>query len=256
MFSLFPTPATCRTGCRLTPTGGGGRLPVAAIRTQRVRVNGFASAAVGAHALVLQLGDLVLGGEAAALRPVQQSAVLANAGDAVDAQFGLLAVESDQSVTLTARSGRVPDHHPVERLLPGGRHTHPQQRQAPLPQRARPQWTQSVLLRPRYSTVVYVRVQTRASGVFRLDISLHSPDGSVRLATGELSVRSTASSVVGVVLTAGAVAVLAVWWFRTSRRRRAAGRADEADDTAGAGRQARDPAPVAVGTTDGTTATP
>jgi hypothetical protein len=52
------------------------------------------------------------------------------------------------------------------------------------------------------------------------------------------------------------VAVLAVWWFRTSRRRRAARRADEADDTTGADEQAPDPAPVAVGATDGTTATP
>jgi hypothetical protein len=238
----------------LAPTGGGG-LPVAAIRAQRVRVNGFASAAVGAHALVLQLGDLVLGGEAAALRPVQQSAVLANAGDAVDAQFGQLAVESDQPVTLTARSGTVPitilstAPYPVgatltlssdKLLFPNGE----------------PQWTQSVLLRPRYSTVVPVRVQTRASGVFRIDISLHSPDGSVRLATGAQSVRSTASAVVGVVLTVGAVAVLAVWWFRTSRRRRAARRADEADDTAGTDEQGPDPAPVTVGTSDGTTATP
>ena len=34
--------------------------------------------------------------------------------------------------------------------------------------------------------------------------------------------RSTATSVVGVVLSLGAVAVLVVWWFRTSRKRRAA----------------------------------
>ena len=254
LFSLYPTPATCRTGCRLAPTGGGG-LPVAAIRAQRVRVNGFASAAVGAHALVLQLGDLVLGGEAAALRPVQQSAVLSNAGNAVDAQFGQLAVESDQSVTLTARSGRVPITILSNAPYPVGATLTLSSDKLLFPN-GEPQWTQSVLLRPRYSTVVYVRVQTRASGVFRIDISLHSPDGSVRLAAGELSVRSTASSVVGVVLTVGAVAVLAVWWFRTSRRRRAARRADEADDTTGADEQAPDPAPVAVGATDGTTATP
>jgi len=255
LFSLYPTPATCRTGCRLTPSGGGGGLPVAAIRAQRVRVDGFASAAVGAHALTLQLGDLILGGEAAALRPVQQSAVLANAGDAVDAQFGQLAVESDQSVTLTARSGRVPITILSNAPYTVGA-TLTLSSDKLLFANGEPQWTQGVLLRPQATTPVYVRVQTRASGVFRIDIALHSPDGSVRLAAGELSVRSTASSVVGVILTVGAVAVLAVWWFRTSRRRRAARRADETDDTTGADVEAPDPAPVAVGTSDGTTATP
>ena len=66
--------------------------------------------------------------------------------------------------------------------------------------------------------------------MFRLDVSLRSPDGTLRLASGELSVRSTSSSVVGVVLTAGAVVVLAVWWVRTSRRRKARARADDAAD--------------------------
>lgn len=229
LFSLFPSPSTCRTTCRLTGGTGTAGLPVAAIRAQRVRVDGFAAATVGARPLVLQLGDLVLGAEAQALHPAQQSGVVANAGAALDAQLGQLAVEGDQTVTLTASSGLVPvtvvsgAGYPVtgslvlssdKLLFPNGE----------------TQWSTSVTLLPHHSNVVYVRVRTRASGVFRLDVSLRSPDGSLRLVAGELSVRSTSSSVVGVVLTVGAVIVLAVWWIRTSMKRRAARRAEESDD--------------------------
>ncbi len=59
---------------------------------------------------------------------------------------------------------------------------------------------------PHHSNVSYVQVQARASGAFRMDVTFHAPGGPLRLATGELSVRSTSSSVVGVVLTVGAVA--------------------------------------------------
>ena len=254
-FALFPTPATCRSGCRLNATGGSSGLPVAAIRAQRVRVNGFAVSAVGAHALAFQLGDLVLGGEAENLRTAQQSSVLANAGAAVTAQFGQLAVESGQAITLTARSGRVPvvidstAPYPVtatlvlssdKLLFPNGQ----------------TQYSESVTLLPRQRKVVNVQVQTRTSGVFRLDATLHAPEGPVRLATGEVSVRSTSSSVVGVALTIGAVAVLAVWWFRTSRRRRRAQSADAATEAEVSGSEPAVPEPVTAGPTDGAAATP
>ena len=229
IFALFPAPAACRSGCRLTGGGGTGGVPVSAIRVQRIRVNGFATSAVGMHTLAQQLGDLVLGGEAQTLRPSQQSAVVANAGAAVDAQVGQVAVEGDLTITLTASSGTIPvtvvsdASYPVSAQLVLGS-------DKLLFPNGETQWSKPVLLDPGRSNVIYVKVRTRASGMFRLDVSLRSPDGTLRLASGELSVRSTSSSVVGVVLTAGAVVVLAVWWVRTSRRRKARARADEAAD--------------------------
>jgi hypothetical protein len=200
---------------------------VAAIHSQRERVNGLADAVLGTRSLAQQLGDLVLGGEAQNLRPQQQAGAVANAGAAVDAQLGQFAVEGDQTVTLTASSGLVPvtivsvAGFPVtaslvlssdKLLFPNGE----------------TQWSTPITLLPRHSNVRYVRVRTRASGIFRLDVSLRSPDGSLRLTSGELSVRSTSSSVVGIVLTTGAVAVLAVWWIRTSLKRRRLRRAEDA----------------------------
>ena len=242
LFALFPSPAACRSGCHLVATGTS-TPPVAAVRAQRTRVDGFAAAAVGQRSLAQQLGDLVLAGETETLRSAQQSAVLANAGAAVDAQLGQVAVEGDQSITLTARSGRIPitvvsnASYPVvaslvlssdKLLFPNGQTV----------------WSAPWTIHP-HSNVYYVNVQSRASGLFRLDVTLHAPDGTLRLATGELSVRSTSSSVVGVVLTVGAVAVLAVWWIRTSLRRKAARRSEEEGDPDG--RDGREDVPSTVG---------
>lgn len=246
LFSLFPTPATCRSGCRPAPTATS-TPPVAAVRVQRARVNGFAVAAPGARTVALQLGDLVLAGESEGLRTSQQSAVLGNAGAAVDAQLSQVAVEGGQ-FTLTSSSGRLPvtvvSTAPYavsgtlvlssdKLIFPNGL----------------TQWSTPVTLLPRHSNAIYVKVRARASGVFRLDISLHAPGSALRLATGELSVRSTSTSVVGVVLTVGAVFVLAVWWIRTSLRRRAARRAeDQGGDTPPGG---PDDVPSPVGATSG-----
>jgi hypothetical protein len=78
-----------------------------------------------------------------------------------------------------------------------------------------------------HSNVIYVTVRARTSGVFTVPITLTSPTGFLRLASGQITVRSTATSIVGIILSVGAVAVLAAWWVRTSRKRRSLRRADE-----------------------------
>jgi hypothetical protein len=55
------------------------------------------------------------------------------------------------------------------------------------------------------------------------------------LSAGEITVRSTATSVVGIVLSLGAVLVLVVWWIRPSRKRRGLRRAHEMEDAGTAG---------------------
>jgi hypothetical protein len=77
-------------------------------------------------------------------------------------------------------------------------------------------------------TVVDIRVQTRATGDTPLRVSVRSPDGRV-LAESRYTVRSTAVSGVGLVLTIGAAAFLALWWGRHWRRARRDRRAGVAD---------------------------
>jgi hypothetical protein len=225
----FPAATPCRDGCRLVPASGTGGLPVSAVRTQRRRVQSFATAAPTARHLNGPLGDLVLAGESELLRPDQQAAVLHNTGLAVDAQVGQVTVAEGQSITLTSQQGTLPvdivssASYPVSAtltvtsdklLFPDGTTG----------------WTQSTTLLPGHghTDVVYVKVRARTSGVFTVAVTLHAPVGGLLLSSGQIAVRSTATSIVGIVLSLGAVVVLAVWWIRTSRKRRADRRAEEA----------------------------
>ena len=65
-----------------------------------------------------------------------------------------------------------------------------------------------------------VDVRARTSGAFPLDVEITSPDGGLRIAELDYSVRSTAVSGVGVVLSAGAALFLLVWWARHWHRTR------------------------------------
>ena len=229
LFAAFTNTSACRDQCRSFSGPAGAGLPAAAIHTQRLRINSFAAAAPTAPDLTVPLGELVLAGESDLLRPDQQAAVLHNTRSAVDAQLAQLAVAGGQSVTLTSQQGTLPIDivssapYPVtatltvtsDRLLFANGTTG---------------WTQPTTVLPGHShtNVVYVKVRARTSGVFTVEISLSSPSGGLQLSNGQIVVRSTATSIVGIVLSLGAVAVLAVWWVRTSRKRRSLRRAEEA----------------------------
>jgi hypothetical protein len=98
--------------------------------------------------------------------------------------------------------------------------------------------------------VVDIRVRTRASGDTPVRVTVRSPDDGVVLAEGRYVIRSTAVSSVGIFLTVGAAAFLALWWGRHWRRARRA-KADaqhEADDDA---EPAADPTPAGTVAHDG-----
>jgi len=79
-----------------------------------------------------------------------------------------------------------------------------------------------VTLAPQNTTERF-RVESRTTGAFPLEITVTSPDGSLKINSSELTIRSTVVSGVGAVLTAGAGLFLLVWWgndLRRSRRRR------------------------------------
>jgi len=72
-------------------------------------------------------------------------------------------------------------------------------------------------------SVYSLRVQANAlvTGDIPLTATLWSPKGNLKMATAVITVRATQTSIVGIALTVVAVLVLAWWWVRTSRRRRA-----------------------------------
>ena len=89
---------------------------------------------------------------------------------------------------------------------------------------------QPLLLRPGEQRTIAFRAEAlTAGGTTPVLIVVQDPDGAVRLTTGQVVVRSTATSATAIVTTAGAALFLAVWWVRDARRRRRARR--DADTT-------------------------
>jgi hypothetical protein len=237
LFQTLSTPAACHGGCKLTSSSSSGSstnsgLPAGTIRNQRARIAGLASAIAPsssfATTLPRQLGDLVLASESEALKPSQQSSVLHNASAAVNAQLGQFSLSGDQSITLTSRNGQIPVSiaslapYPAtgtltitsdELLFANGT------RRVSLPNTTLTKATNNFP----------IPVQARTSGEFKLEITYSSPSGGMVITSGVINVRSTATSVVGVVLSLGAVAVLAAWWTRTTFRRRKRRRTDAAE---------------------------
>ncbi len=234
LFAAVPASSSCRADCRLTPGSSDSPLPTASIANERRRVNALSSAVVGVtgKTVINQISDLVLAGQSDLLRPAEQASVEAAAGRAIDAQLQHVAVDAGATVTLTSQQSTLPvtvaSSAPYEvratltlssdRLLfPNGT----------------TQWTRPgviTLLPAPHTNVIDVPVRSRGSGIFPVDVVLRTPAGGVQMATGSIDIHSTAASVVGIALSAGAVVVLAAWWIRTSRRRRTARRSDEASD--------------------------
>jgi hypothetical protein len=74
------------------------------------------------------------------------------------------------------------------------------------------------------STRIDIPVRARTSGAFLLQISVTTPDGQRRLAMSRYTVRSTAVSGAGLVLSVGAGVFLVVWWARHWHRTRRSAR--------------------------------
>jgi hypothetical protein len=79
-----------------------------------------------------------------------------------------------------------------------------------------------VLTQP--STRIDIPVRARTSGAFPLQIDVTTPDGQRRLAMSRYTVRSTAVSGAGLVLSLGAGIFLVVWWARHWHRTRRSAR--------------------------------
>jgi hypothetical protein len=186
---------------------------------------------------VVELDRHLLRVTASGISPADRRRELDAAREAIDQLADSVSTAPDVTITLTARSGTLPltihndSGGPIDvRLrfrspkleLPGGD-------------------TRDVTLTDQ-TTRLDVDVRTRSSGAFEVDVDVLSPDGSLTLATTRFSVRSTAVSGVGLVLSIGAVLFLAIWWARHWRQ----SRNDKLVDGAGRHPTSRDPADPAT----------
>lgn len=203
------TPAGVPLVRRLAPVPTPPSLPTAAITAARRQLVAFASMLTPENALDDRMEQLLLLAEGAGLRSGRRREYLEEMDARVRSQTSSVQVPSHRSITLTARTGEIP----VTVLSTIGYPLKVQIRVASdkldFPKGA----VRSVDL-TRRSTTERFSVRARTSGSFPLRVTLVSPDGELELGASRFTVRSTAASGVGVVLSAGAGAFLFVWWGR------------------------------------------
>ena len=191
-----------------------GRTQAAAIVHARSRAAAFASS-VGHQASVgAQINELLLASESDDLSSAAQHDASDDFEHQLSGQLSLVQVAS-RTITITARNASIPititssapySLHGILSLTSG---------KLEFPRGH----TRAVSIdHPTNST--RIDVLARTSGDLPLELTFTSPNGVLVIARGRLTVRSTATSVVGVALTALAVLVLAAWWARTWRRSR------------------------------------
>lgn len=81
-------------------------------------------------------------------------------------------------------------------------------------------------------TTVSIPIEARTSGDIPMEVTITTPDGGIVLAQSRYTIRSTAVSGVGIVLTVGAAGFLALWWGRHILRSRRRPPDAEPDETA------------------------
>jgi hypothetical protein len=192
-------------------------LPIAAARSARQRLSTFKSIVDDGNPTYALLDEQLLTASSADLRSTRQRAYVSGVDDLLDAQLRRIQTPAG-SIRLTARSGQIPvtfrnsTGYPVHVVVtvrsdklefPGGDDgSHP-----------RNEITQKLDLVRRNETSRFA-VQTRASGAFPLLVTLQSPDGSLIVSHTQITVRSTAASGVGLLLSAAAGLFLLIWWGR------------------------------------------
>ena len=175
------------------------------------------------NALSGSLDERLLVAQSADLRSARQRDLYLQGVQAtIDAQLDAVDMPEGRSITLTSREGEIPvtfqNHtgHPLKVVVklqsdklefPGG------------PQGPGPDPVEHNRALPRRGPDV---------GTFPIRIVLESPDGKLTIGRARLTVRSTATSGLGVFISTGAALFLALWWGRHTVKGRRARRLVEA----------------------------
>lgn len=190
---------------------------VTSAHSDRVKWASFSSATQGAAQQIDQLNDALLISEGSGLSARARSRAVTGFQAGLDTQLSQIQLATDRTITLTSRTAALPvtilssAPYRVSAVLslssgklqfPGGSAQH--------------------VILDRSTTPVRVQVVARTSGDLPVTVDLVSPQGGLVLVHGRLTVRSTATSLVGIILTLVALAILLGWWARSSITRRRA----------------------------------
>ena len=200
---------------RLAPPATTGALPAGSIRAARARLGAFTTIIDASNPLDDAIEQLLLLAQGADVPSSRRTEFLRAVNRRIDGELGLIQVPPKRSVTLTARTGEIPVT--LLNLAPYAVHL---QLQVASEKLEFPDGASRQVDLTRRNTTERFSVRARTSGTFPLRLRLASPDGTMVLGRSRFTVRSTAASGVGVLLSAGAGAFLLLWWARHHARGR------------------------------------
>jgi hypothetical protein len=206
------TPLTLDSLFERVPVKGSG----SSVETRRL-ADAVASIFGPEHPDTVRLNDALLASESSELGDRARTQRLSRLKERVGELATRITMASARTVTLTARRGGIPitifsdveESARVRIELSSSR-------------LAFPEGDSRVLELDRENTTARFTVEARTSGSFPLRVRITSPDGTLLIADARVSVRSTAASGVGIFLSVGAAAFLAVWWASHALGRRRA----------------------------------
>lgn len=215
-------PATTRSGAPLVRRLVNRRaatLPGSTIRTLRRQIDAIGSTVPVGSEIYADFDHRLLAAEAAGLSSRDRTDALDTLRADIAKHIRRVVLPQPRTLTLTAREGEIP--LTVDNATPSPMTVVVRLDSDKLEFPQRP--ARTVDLAPRRTTTIRFAVRARAAGNFPVAVRVVAPSGDLTLATTRFTVRSTAASWVGVALTAGAGAILVLWWGRylwRSRRTR------------------------------------
>ncbi len=190
------------------------------IESSATRFAGFSSAA-GAHvASVNAIGYPLLASEGLDLTVASRRIDLDVFHRLLEDQLAGIGFTPDRTIIITARLARIPIT--VTSQLPYPIQVHLTLLSNKL---SFPHGSTRLVRLDRRNNAIYFTVEARVSGDFPLTVLITSPKGHQTLVLGRFTVRSTAVSIVAVILSVGAASFLAGWWLLTVVRARRGQRA-------------------------------
>ena len=190
-----------------------------ALALSRRQLSGYTSFAGRADPVAVELRRRQLVSGSADLTDAQRAGYLRSVSDVIRNRISLVTISDEETITLTSREGDIPvtiengTGGPVEVTLAFDSDN----------RLDFPDGTRQRIELAAGTNRIEVPVVARTSGAFPLRITATSPDGVLTVTRARITVRSTVVSGVGLVLSIGALLVLAIWWishWRSTRRNR------------------------------------
>jgi hypothetical protein len=208
-------PATGRYKLPPSQTTSRSFLTKAQVLSSMSRIQAIASSFQKEPDLSSSLTRMLLAAEQTGLGPKQTRLRLQALLRAINAQIKMISLAPGRTIILTARRAKIPitivskSKYPVMVLL-----------DVRSPDLRFPQGHHEKILVSRANVPAYIEVHALVSGDFSLQATLLSANGSLVLTSARYTVRSSVTSLAGIVLTLVALAILAGWWISSMKRRR------------------------------------